>query len=130
MQERSEKQLPMTRAENPDTRGGRRLRLLIVAPSFDILGGQSVQAARLMQRLREEPSLEVSFLPINPPFPGMLKKIQSVKYVRSIRTTLLYWASLLRHVRKFDVIHIYAASYFSFMISPTPALLVARLYGK
>jgi glycosyltransferase involved in cell wall biosynthesis len=80
--------------------------------------------------LREEPSLEVSFLPINPPFPRMLKKIQSFKYVRSLRTTLLYWAALLKHVRKYDVIHVYAASYFSFMISPTPALLTARLYGR
>ena len=130
MPERSEKQMQRTRAASLDARGGRRLRVLIVAPSFDILGGQSVQAARLLERLREEPWLEVSFLPINPPFPRMLKKIQSVKYVRSIRTTLLYWTSLLRHVRKFDLVHIYAASYFSFMISPTPALLAARLYGK
>lgn len=110
--------------------GAGRLRVLIVAPSFDILGGQAVHAARLMERLREESSLEVSFLPINPPFPRALKKIQGVKYVRSLRTTLLYWKELLRHVRKCDVIHVYSASYFSFVISPTPALLAARLYGK
>ena len=42
------------------------VRVLIVAPSFGILGGQSVQAARLLERLKEEPSLEVGFLPINP----------------------------------------------------------------
>lgn len=106
------------------------LRLLIVAPSFDILGGQSVQAARLMERLREEPSLEVSFLPINPPFPGFLKKIQSIKFIRSIRTTFLYWLQLLARVRKYDVIHIYSASYLSFVLSPTPALLISKLYGK
>lgn len=106
------------------------VRVLIVAPSHDILGGQSVQAARLLENLRAESSLEVSFLPINPPFPGALKKIQGIKYVRSIRTTLLYWAQLMARVRKFDVIHIYSASYLSFLISPTPALLVAKLYGK
>lgn len=107
-----------------------RLRVLIVAPSFDILGGQSVHAARLLERLQEEPSLEVSFLPINPPFPRPLRKVQSVKYVRSIRTTFLYWVSLLRRIRKYDVIHIYSASYLSFMISPTPALVAAKFFGK
>ncbi|HEX8492712.1 MAG TPA: glycosyltransferase family 4 protein [Pyrinomonadaceae bacterium] len=106
------------------------LRILIVGPSLDILGGQAVQAVRLIERLREEPSLDVSFLPINPPFPKLLKKVQGIKYVRSIRSTLLYWVSLLARVRKYDVIHIYAASYLSFMISPTPAFLIAKLYGK
>ena len=106
------------------------LRVLIIAPSFDILGGQSVQAARLIERLREESSLDVSFLPINPPFPGFLKRVQSIKYVRSIRTTFVYWLTLLARVRKYDVIHIYSASYLSFVVSPTPALLAAKLYGK
>ncbi|HYG80837.1 MAG TPA: glycosyltransferase, partial [Pyrinomonadaceae bacterium] len=110
--------------------GAGRLRVLVVAPSFDILGGQAVHAARLLERLREEPSLEVSFLPINPPLPGPLKKVQNVRYVRSVRTTLLYWASLLRRVRWYDVIHIYSASYLSFVLSPTPALLAAKLFGK
>lgn len=106
------------------------VRVLIVAPSLDILGGQSVQASRLLENLQAESSLEVSLLPINPPFPGALKKIQGVKYVRSIRTTLLYWVKLLARMRRYDVIHIYSASYWSFLISPTPALLVAKLYGK
>ena len=48
-----------------------KIRVLIVAPSFRILGGQSVQAARLMERLSNEPSLEVGFLPINPRLPGV-----------------------------------------------------------
>ncbi len=126
-----EKHTPTAQAEAPATNGETPpLRVLIIAPSFDILGGQSVQAARLMERLRDEPSLDVSFLPLNPPFPGLLKRIQSIKYVRSIRTTFLYWMTLLARVRKFDVIHIYSASYLSFVISPTPALLVAKLYGK
>ena len=50
-----------------------RLRVLIVAPSLDILGGQAVQAARLMTRLHDEPSLEIGFLPINPRLPGLAK---------------------------------------------------------
>ena len=106
------------------------VRVLIVAASLDILGGQAVQAERLIRHLENEPSLQVSFLPINPRLPGILRKLQSVKYVRTITTSILYFLNLLREVRKFDVIHIFSASYLSFLIAPTPAILVSKLYGK
>src|SRR6267143_5178082 len=80
------------------------LRVLIVAPSFDILGGQAVQAARLLTALREEPSLEVGFLPINPRLPGVLRKLQASKYVRTIVTSIMYLATLLTRVHKYDVV--------------------------
>jgi glycosyltransferase involved in cell wall biosynthesis len=106
------------------------VRVLIVAPGIDILGGQAVQAARLLEQLRAEPSLEVGFLPINPEFPRALRRWQGLKGVRSIRTSVLYWQRLLREVRRYDVIHVFSASYLSFLISPTPAVLAAKLYGK
>ena len=74
------------------------LRVLIVGPSFDIVGGQSVQAARLLARLNNEPSLDVSFLPINPRAPGPLAKLQGIKYVRTIVTSLLYVLTLLARI--------------------------------
>lgn len=110
--------------------GGRPLRVLIVAPSLDMVGGQAVQASRLVERFRAEPSLEVGFLPINPRLPGALRRLQDLKYVRTIVTSALYLASLVARVRRYDVIHIFSASYFSFVLAPTPALLVARVYGK
>ena len=106
------------------------VRVVIIAAGLDILGGQSVQATHLVHYLREEPSLTVDFLPINPQFPRLFRRWQSVKYLRSIRTTMLYWLSLLRQIKKYDVIHIFSASYLSFLFSPTPAMLTARLYGK
>ncbi len=106
------------------------VRVLIVAASLDILGGQAVQAERLIRHLQNEPSLQVAFLPINPRLPGILRKLQSIKYIRTITTSLLYILNLLREVRKFDVIHIFSASYLSFLIAPTPAILVSKLYGK
>lgn len=102
----------------------------MVAASRDILGGQAVQAERLMRRLQNEPSLEVAFLPINPRLPGILRKLQSIKFVRTITTSILYILNLLREVRKYDVIHIFSASYLSFLIAPTPAILIGKLYGK
>jgi glycosyltransferase involved in cell wall biosynthesis len=109
---------------------GRRVRVLIVAPSLGILGGQAVQAARLLARFEAEPSLEVSFLPINPRLPGLFGRLQAVKYVRTVLTSIAYIASLVRRVRAYDVIHVFSASYSSFVIAPTPAILVAKLYGK
>ncbi|HJP91472.1 MAG TPA: glycosyltransferase family 4 protein [Pyrinomonadaceae bacterium] len=106
------------------------VRVLIVAASLDILGGQAVQADRLVRHLQNEPSVQVSFLPINPRLPGRLRKLQSIKYVRTVTTSLLYCLSLLKHARKFDIIHIFSAAYLSFLIAPTPAILIGKLYGK
>jgi glycosyltransferase involved in cell wall biosynthesis len=107
-----------------------KLRVLLVAPSLDILGGQSRQAVRLMDKLKREPDLDVRFLPHNPRLPGTLRRLQSIKYVRTVVTTLMYVALLLWRVRKYDVIHIFCASYYSYSLSAIPALLISRLYGK
>ena len=106
------------------------LRVLIVAASLDIMGGQAVQAAKLVHYLKEEPTVTVGFLPVNPRLPGVLRKLQSVKYLRTITTSILYWVNLLKTVPKFDVIHIFSASYLSFLLAPTPAILVGRIFGK
>jgi glycosyltransferase involved in cell wall biosynthesis len=130
-QERVEQLGPMARGEGRQPRGEQRpLRVLIVCASLDILGGQAVQAARLLAELKSEPSLEVSFLPINPRLPGRLRKLQSIKYLRTAVTSLLYLATLLARVRSYDVIHVFSASYLSFIIAPTPAILVSKLYRK
>lgn len=108
----------------------KKLRVLIVAPSLDILGGQSRQAVRLMEGLKREPSLEVGFLPHNPRLPGVLRSLQRIKYVRTIVTTWYYIWLLLWRVRQYDVIHIFCASYYSYSLSAIPALGISRLYGK
>ena len=106
------------------------VRVLIVAASLDILGGQAVQAERLVRHLQSEASLHVAFLPINPRLPSFLRKLQSIKYVRTVTTSILYVLNLLLEVRNYDVIHIFSASYLSFLIAPTPAILVSKLYRK
>jgi glycosyltransferase involved in cell wall biosynthesis len=109
---------------------GEKVRVLIVAPSLRILGGQAVQAKYLIEHLSKEPSFEVSFLPHNPRLPGPLGVLQSIKYVRTLVTSLVYCISLLLKVPKNDVIHIFSASYFSFLLAPAPAILIAKLFGK
>lgn len=112
------------------SRPPRPIKVCVVAPSLDILGGQSVQADRLMSRLRELPGLEVGFIPVNPRLPGPLRGLQRIKYVRTVVTSLAYFVSLLRRIPKYDVVHAFSASYLSFMIAPVPAMLVGKLYGK
>ena len=107
-----------------------RLRVLVVAPSLDIVGGQSRQAVRLVEGLRNEPDLEIGFLPHNPRLPGILRSLQRLKYLRTIVTTWFYVTLLLWHVRKFDIIHIFCASYYSYWLSAIPALFIARLFAK
>lgn len=109
---------------------GRKPRVLIVGPSLDILGGQAVQAARLFAKLQKESSLDVAFLPINPRLPGPLRKLQAVKYLRTLVTSLLYVATLIKEIPRYDVIHIFSASYLSFVIAPTPAILISKLARK
>src|SRR5438128_2977299 len=108
----------------------KRLRVCIIAASLDILGGQAIEAQRILRGMRDEPSVEMSFLPINPRLPGVLRRLQGIKYVRTIVTSLIYWALLLIRVPRSDVLHVFSASYFSFLLSPTPAILAAKLYRK
>jgi glycosyltransferase involved in cell wall biosynthesis len=50
--------------------------------------------------------------------------------VRTITTSIAYFASLLARVPKYDVIHAFSASYSSYLLAPLPAMIVARLFGK
>ena len=105
-------------------------RILIAAPSLDILGGQSRQAVRLMEGLKRDTDLKIGFVPHNPRLPGVLRVLQNVKYVRTVTTTMAYILLLLWKVRKYDIVHVFSASYYSYSLSAAPALFIARLFGK
>src|SRR5437667_3542086 len=110
--------------------GGRPIRVCLVAPSVDILGGQAVQAVRLLQGLRQVPAVAVGSVPINPRLPGLLGLLQRVRYVRTAVTWPRYVWTLLRRLPAYDVVHVFAASYVSFLLAPTPAILLAKWCGK
>jgi len=108
----------------------RPLRVCIVGPSLDIIGGQSIQLERLRVRLVKNPELEVSFLPVNPRLIRPLRFLQRIKYVRTVATSFVYFMSLLIRIPRVDVVHAFSASYWSFLLAPVPAMLVGRLFGK
>jgi glycosyltransferase involved in cell wall biosynthesis len=97
---------------------------------MDIVGGQSIVADQLIKHLRLDESLVVSFIPHNPRLPRPFGWLQRIKYVRTIVTSVAYVASLLRQLLDQDVIHVFSASYWSFILAPGPAVLIGHAYGK
>jgi L-malate glycosyltransferase len=110
--------------------GARPIRVCLVAPSLSILGGQAVAAQRLLTRLRAVPGLEVDFLPHDPRSSRLLRMLQRVKYVRTVATSIAYVSLLLRRLPNYDVVHVFSASYWSFLLAPTPAILIGKWLGK
>lgn len=107
-----------------------RLRVALVAPSLGILGGQAVQADRLLAAWRGDPEVEAWLVPVNPDPPFALRPAMHVKYARTVATQMAYWPLLVRELRRADVIHVFSASYFSFLLAPLPAFAVAQALGK
>lgn len=106
------------------------LRVAIVAPSMRILGGQAVQARRLLDAWSNDPEVRAWLVPINPNPPRRLDFVRRIKFLRTIATQVLYWPLLVSELRKADLVHVFSASYTSFLLSPLPAVLVANLLGK
>jgi len=106
-----------------------RLRVALVAPTLRILGGQAVQAHRLLKAWESDPDIEAELVPINP-LPPVFPRLADVKFIRTLVTQITYWPTLLTKLRHVDVVHVFSASYLSFLLAPTPAVLVARLLRK
>ncbi|MDZ7631451.1 MAG: hypothetical protein U5K74_08910 [Gemmatimonadaceae bacterium] len=85
-------------------------RVLLVAPSIRYLGGQAVQARRLRDHLAAEPWVTVDLLAVDPALPAPLRWLQSIKYVRTIVTSVAYAVTLFARVPRYDVIHAFSAS--------------------
>ncbi len=108
----------------------RKLRVAIVAPSLRILGGQAVQAQRLLDAWAGDPAIDAWLVPVNPVPRGRFAALLKIKYVRTLVTQLVYWPLLFRELRHADVVHVFSAAYSSFLLAPLPAIIVARLLGR
>ena len=103
------------------------IRILLIAPSLDILGGQAVQATRLLAGFGNEPGIRMDFQRINARLPAALDKIP---VLRTAIRLVIYFGCLLVRVHKYDVVHTFSAGLTSYALWTIPALLVSRLYGK
>jgi L-malate glycosyltransferase len=106
------------------------VRVLLIAPSLDILGGQAVQATRLMSILSQLPDLRMKFFAINPRPPRPFLWVRRVPYLRTLVTFVLYATRLAWEARKHDVLHIFSAGLSSYTLWTIPALVLGRIYRK
>jgi len=107
-----------------------KIKICILAPSLEWLGGQSRQASRLIAGLRTEASLSVDFIPHDPRLPKFLAGLQQIKYVKTAVTWLMYCLILFVRLPKYDVLHVFCASYYAYALSAVPAILLGKVYGK
>jgi glycosyltransferase involved in cell wall biosynthesis len=117
----------MSGAPNPHSG---KLKIAIVAPSPRYVGGQAVQADLLIRSWQNDPDLEVTFLAIDPPLPGLLAWAEGIPVLRTFLREPIYFLHLWHDLRECDIAHIFSASYWSFLLTPAPAWFFARLRGK
>lgn len=107
-----------------------RLAVAIVAPSLSILGGQAVQASRPLDAWENDPDISAFLVPVNPEPPRWLRLPARIRYVRAAITQLIYLPRLARALVRADAVHVFSASYVSFLLAPMPAVILARLLGR
>ena len=106
------------------------IRLLVVAPSHEYLGGQSIHAEKLVKELRKEPDFRVGFASIAPSALGLFARAQRIRFARPLVRMPLYLANLLLKIPRHDVIHVSSAALSSFLLTTTPAILLAKLFRR
>jgi glycosyltransferase involved in cell wall biosynthesis len=103
-------------------------RIALIAASPALIGGHSVQAEMIAAQLSTD-GHHVSYIPIDVRFPRGLQWIRRWRYVRTLLNELLYVLSLYRIARA-DLVHVFSASYWSFLLGPAPAILAGKLLRK
>jgi len=108
----------------------RRIRVLLVAPSLDILGGQAVQASRIREQIAQTPDIEMRFQPINPRVVAPFQFLLRIKGLRTLTNFASYFPALVWRAWPVDILHIFTAAYTSYLLWSMPALLIGKLLGK
>src|SRR5579875_511604 len=107
-----------------------KVRVLLIAPSLRITGGQAVQARFLLDALGKEPSISMHFQAIDPRFRGPFAALKRIKYVRTALAWAVYNVILLARIWRYDAVHVFSAGYTSYMLWTIPALFISKLYRK
>jgi glycosyltransferase involved in cell wall biosynthesis len=106
-------------------------RVLIIGPSAQrIIGGQEVEATLLVRNWKGDSDAEVAFLPSNPALPKWMRLIENIPYIRTATRLPIYVLSVWRATARVDVVHIFSASYSSFLLACLPAWLISRWQRK
>lgn len=102
-----------------------KIKVLLVAPSMKIVGGQSIQAKRLLDAFAGDEKIQFEFVPNNPE-----TIFQNVKFLRTIFASIKFWCLLFGKIPRADIVQIFSSGTTSYIISTLPPLLVAKIFGK
>jgi glycosyltransferase involved in cell wall biosynthesis len=107
------------------------LRVAVVAPPLaTYYGGQEVQSHDLVALWNNDPLVVATFVSNRPDFHLSWTSLNKVRYLRTILRFPLYLANLYQAAHETDILHVFAASYGSFLIATVPAVATGQLLGK
>ncbi len=104
---------------------GKRKKIAIVAPSMRQVGGQSIQANRLLEAFKTDENIELIFVPNNSE-----TVFQNIKFLRTILTSLKFWKQLFTTIPTVEAVQISSAAVSGYVIATLPPLFIAKLFRK
>jgi L-malate glycosyltransferase len=102
-----------------------KIKVVLAAPSMRQIGGQSIQANRLLEAFADSENIDFFFVPNNPE-----TAFQNIKFLRTIFASLKFFRLLSAHIREADIVHIFSSATSGYIIATLPPLLFAKVYGK
>lgn len=107
------------------------VRVAIVAPPVtSYYGGQETQAHDLVELWKNDTQIAAVFVSNHPDLYPSWTRLNKIRYLRTILRFPLYLANLYQAAQRADILHVFAASYGSFLIATAPAATLGRLLGK
>ena len=103
----------------------KRKKIAIVAPALRQIGGQSIQANRLIEAFENASDVELVFIANNPE-----TAFQNAKFLRTIFTSLKFWIRLFAVLPKVEAVQISSSAVSGYLIATLPPLFVAKLFKK
>lgn len=100
-------------------------KILIVATSMDVIGGQSIQAKRLLDAFADDKEIELGFVPNNP-----RTVFQNIRFIRTIFTSLKFWWLLLKNIPKYDAVQVFSSATTGYLIATLPPLFISKIFRK
>lgn len=102
------------------------IRVCIVAPGY-MTGGQAIEARTIVEGFAADPEVRVELQPIDPRIPAWIARLRGV---RTVARMPIFLGGLLRRVLRADVVHVCTAAFGPFILTTTPAILLARMLGR
>ncbi len=110
-------------------KASKKTKIAIIAPSMKNMGGQSIQAKRLIEAFAGDGEIELRLIPNNPEL-KFFSFLQKIPVLKTLATSLKFWQLLLTQTGKFDAVQIFSSGTTSYIISTIPPLVASKIFGK